>query len=687
MTVNDLPGIYVRGWKGLDVARRVVAGLFLLMALGCFWQVREWGAEWREALPTRLEEKPESRPKVEHYMRTGLYWGVLTGGVVMLVMAAAGPLWLRRPGEFLEEKQDDKGGKEKAGESEIQSREKAGPWWPGVEYAQEKVWPLVGNRGFWLLLFGIAVLGTGLRAERMDLSVYNDDEYSLRRHIRGTFERPRPVTDIKSDPVFTPVSWQETFFENREGNNHILFSALSRLCLNTWQAATGRTAIDFSHWAFRMPSFLAGIGMILFTALLLRSAGLPRAALIAALLIAVHPWLIRFSTEGRGYALATFFTLGHAYFAYLVLRYGRWRWWILYGVAQFGALYANLGVLWCVVLINIGAMLAVGVRWVYRVQYPVLVQAGRYVAVNLVTIALLVPLLLPSILQIEKHTDLGRARDEFDETWIYEGWSRLTSGMNYFRLSEPVSTVPTVQTMPLAWTWVMVVAPVLVLAAIIFLVRRRGIFLAIWPMFVLAPVMTKVMFAQRELLLYIWYMLFATPGILILIALGMEAVWRLGEDKRRQRVVRAGLVGAAGAAIILYLMTVSIHLPNILKTSKFPLKPALEAMGRPIDPTGQKTTEVIGLGHWTPIGFYDPHIIVTYDLETLEEAIAWAEETDRPLSYCVSDRRVAFKYQPEILDRVEKSGDFELVARIPGLTREVFVHHVWRYRHTPRDGE
>ena len=61
-------------------------------------------------------------------------------------------------------------------------------------------------------------------------------------------------------PVFEPVTWVDTLAENRNGNNHVLHSVLSRLSLGVWRPCGGTRGREFSERWVRMPSYLAGLG-------------------------------------------------------------------------------------------------------------------------------------------------------------------------------------------------------------------------------------------------------------------------------------------------------------------------------------------------------------------------------------------------------------------------------------------
>jgi uncharacterized membrane protein len=83
-------------------------------------------------------------------------------------------------------------------------------------------------------------------------------------------------------------------------NNHILYSALARLSI----VIGGPTPA-----MARLPEMVFGVLLVPATAIALRRAWTPPAALVAAAVVSAMPYLIAFSTNARGYSLVMFFFL------------------------------------------------------------------------------------------------------------------------------------------------------------------------------------------------------------------------------------------------------------------------------------------------------------------------------------------------------------------------------------------
>jgi 4-amino-4-deoxy-L-arabinose transferase-like glycosyltransferase len=106
-------------------------------------------------------------------------------------------------------------------------------------------------------------------------------------------------------------------------------------------AAWLTTQIDLTPELLRAPSFVAGVATIPLVYLVGVQTVKARAAVIAATLTALSPFMIYYSTEARGYAAMTAFVLLST-FAMLRAVDGRQaRWWVVYGAGTCAAVYSH----------------------------------------------------------------------------------------------------------------------------------------------------------------------------------------------------------------------------------------------------------------------------------------------------------------------------------------------------------
>jgi Dolichyl-phosphate-mannose-protein mannosyltransferase len=101
------------------------------------------------------------------------------------------------------------------------------------------------------------------------------------------------------------------------------------------------TRIDTAPELLRAPSLLAGAAAIPLTFLLgLRTVGL-RAALVAAALAALAPFMIFYSAEGRAYEVVIILALLSTLAMLAAIEDGRARWWVAYGACSCAAVYTH----------------------------------------------------------------------------------------------------------------------------------------------------------------------------------------------------------------------------------------------------------------------------------------------------------------------------------------------------------
>ena len=109
------------------------------------------------------------------------------------------------------------------------------------------------------------------------------------------------------------------------------------------------TQLGLTPELLRAPSLLAGVATIPLIYLVgLRTVGRP-AALVAATLTTLSPFMIFYSAEARGYALAMALVLLSTLALLAAVDDGRARWWVVYAAATWGAMYTHYTVVFVLV--------------------------------------------------------------------------------------------------------------------------------------------------------------------------------------------------------------------------------------------------------------------------------------------------------------------------------------------------
>ena len=164
--------------------------------------------------------------------------------------------------------------------------------------------------------FGIVLVALLLRAPRLSQSLWYDEMYTLTEYVDGPWHKV-----LASRPgEYVP-------------NNHVLHTVLAKAVYALGPRGE-LEGLGPSETLLRLPAMLAGTVLPIALAWPLRRAA-PVAAFLLATLAALHPWLLAFSVEARGYTLMLLFSV----LATQALPDGRHRWPIAYPLCLAGAIY------------------------------------------------------------------------------------------------------------------------------------------------------------------------------------------------------------------------------------------------------------------------------------------------------------------------------------------------------------
>ncbi len=525
----------VSGWRSryraLDANGRTCVWLVVACCLVCIVLIlvlRGMEHPWEGKTAKRVANGERVRP--EDYGRIGEYW---TGGgnaVLWALLALSVCRWWPRAG----------------GRDELPL---AGRGKTGVE--RDSGWRDGGRmkRLGWLVLVAILLLAGWIRYPQLNRSVMFDEQDNLRWNIHGYYD----MEHESGKPVFKDAGWEGALFGNRKGNNPVLLSATSRASIAVWRRFSGAPIEVFSRKAMRFPVFIVGLvsiaGIYWFLALL----GMRRAAVLAALLAAVHPFHIEYSIEARGYGFVMMGASLAAPCALLALRTNRWRWWVGLGLSFFLMLYAFLGSVYFVAMLAATIAGYLGVR-AWRHRDPA-ARAGlvRLGVAGIVTLSLYLQLSVPALMQ-------------FKEIWISQGYTNHL-GMEW--LFAVVTEYSTGALLVPAWReaaeamgrgvglfeyvtrvlfesdpwYVMLVFVVIPVAAGLGFVRllRLGLEMRLLlAAVIMAPLLMFLhhRFGTHSVLMF-WYLIFFLPTLIVFVAVGLDTLgWGLAS--RMGRVPGAG---------------------------------------------------------------------------------------------------------------------------------------------------
>ncbi len=548
---------------------------------------------------------------------------------------------------------------------------------------------------------GAAIILAAIQAyPRLSMSLWGDEHWSLRESIAGRFQHDLDTGDLESaqDTLYWEgLGWEDALWRYETTNHHFLYVILAKGANQIWQGVTGAPDYAFSETALRLGPFLFGLAGLGLWARVLRPISLSAACLFP-LLMAIHPWYLRYVTEGRGYALL--FSL----LPWLILalqsavRHGTRRAWSGVVIAQTLVIYAWPGMVPVVAALQ----LAVGVG-IYRRRHTGggASTARRWILANLATAMLLLQILAPCIPQIWTYLHAEVPFRPLDLRWLTDVLSRMAIGCDGLDPTGYVDLNPLyVTTQGLLATSPILTSLVFVLLATGFVtgcghwLRRAALGPETFGALLGTGALMYAVAAVTGAALYQWYFVYLLPFGFALVALGFAglaggiagAMGRLSKPSRTR-------MAATTAALPLAALTIyaaAVH-PQTRALRSLPLDPRREsvAMTRPAaaidDPAHLR---VITAHCGQPTLNYDPHgwlLLATnapHDGENgpgLAQLMRLADATGAELWVNVGSEAEMRQKWPAVARMLDTDVLFEPPVPVHGLEPQ-FVRQLYRYR-------
>lgn len=278
---------------------------------------------------------------------------------------------------------------------------------------------------FWPLVLVAVVAGTALRIPLASRSLWWDECWVIRQCSHGTW---KPDKKNPLELSFSPTTWKRCAFYYQKPTNHVPMSLAQKASLTTWRSLAGAPDHEFSDLAARVPSLLASALAVVLMAWLLRLWGRPGVGVMAGLLLAVHPWHMRYGVDARAYALVVPLCLSAlAATTSLLQSKGRKTGpWIWLGLNQFIWLWAYPNALLDV------ALMFVILAWILiREQSNAADRwavGSRLVVSHIAAAMLLLQAFLPNFMQARHWAGQEDDAHYFDQTLLMETLSQMTTG-------------------------------------------------------------------------------------------------------------------------------------------------------------------------------------------------------------------------------------------------------------------
>jgi Dolichyl-phosphate-mannose-protein mannosyltransferase len=527
-------------------------------------------------------------------------------------------------------------------------------------------------RLFWPIVALITILYSVTAAPRLRQSLWDDEIYAVRKIVLGT-DRIQSDGSVK----IKQLPWERTLWHCEGARNHGLQSILSRLSLRAYQTVVHPAGLQFSETAIRLPSFIAGALSIPALALLVARLGFPWAGVVAAALMALHPWLLKLGTEARGYPFVFLFVPLMALCIVQAAPNASWRWLAAFAALEFGLLYAWPGTLLTVLVAN-AALLALILRLAPNRESRGK-AVSRWLAANAFTGLALLPLMAPWIPQVIQYMPTTIGLPLFGG-WFKNAGALLLTGSLWSKtglLDSPyLELLPWAVRHPLEFWCFAILAVLFIGMGALRMVRANAICAWVLTVLLLPGLLLVLLAAARGVYLQEWYLSSMVPGVVTVAAIGIVTLLS------RLQSVRAMRWAPLPLALLLiggYAAFTGRIRHRLMSRSMEPFRESVEMTRPTLNPNAPENQGIITASSLMFPLIYDPLVRKTL---TVEEYKALMREADsRKVPLYVNNGFIAGvkdRY-PEIHDFLANERYFECVATLYG-TEPMFDRTVYRYR-------
>ena len=185
-------------------------------------------------------------------------------------------------------------------------------------------------RWFWPLVIVAMATTFFYSLPRMTHGFWDDEELNVRTTLWGKFKPNKKTGEVE----VVRFDWLETIYGYSKGPNTRLLASFPARAKRLGTSSPSQRAFHWSSGRFVCRhSFLASWQSRLSRGY--QRISMPATGVVAAWLLAVHPWSIRYASEARGYSFVIFIVPVLFVFWRRAMVTGFWRWWSAYALAEF----------------------------------------------------------------------------------------------------------------------------------------------------------------------------------------------------------------------------------------------------------------------------------------------------------------------------------------------------------------
>lgn len=534
------------------------------------------------------------------------------------------------------------------------------PWLPRVA-TPRWFWPLLALTVGITLLFGV---------QRIGQSLWGDEEDSVRTYIHGEW-MPHSDGSLK----FRKPGWEHTFFNHRRTTNHQFQSILSRISHELWVGIARPQGLGLSETALRVPGFLVGLTAAVVLGALLLRLGLPRAGVVAAWLLVIHPWFIRYVTEARGYIFVIVLIPLLLLVLLNAVERRSWGWWLAFGACGLLTLYSHASTLYVLLLTNLLALVAILLRNPHGERTT---QVVRWLIVNVLAGMAYLQLMLPCLPQMLDYLASDTMRGILTTRWHENLGSHFFAGVPWNNSDNPSAGLLEMKwlvgTQPWHYGAAFAACGLLIPLGAWKLLRVKPAGWIVVAVFTLPAFFVYAMALMKGNYLYEWYLIPALPGVLATVGVGLDRVCA-----PLSHFHRAAPWLALGALLAAYGALSEPARAWLLARSIQPMRESVLAIRPTLDPFDPRQEEILTARLNAPPRSYDPRAVLIDKVEVLLTLMRHSDATGKPLYVNYGNIHAAAVDFPDISTLIEEDRLFEKFPKLPGLD-PTLERYIRRYR-------
>lgn len=520
------------------------------------------------------------------------------------------------------------------------------PWWWR--------WAMVGLALLFSTWYGMASFG--------QKSLWWDEVWSLRQCTHGQWKTV--TTDGVEALKFSPATWKKCAFYQAKPTNHPAASVLQKISLDLWRKVTGAEREDFSELAARVPSLIAsGIAVLL----VMRVVGIGRGVALLAVLLALHPWHLRYGVESRAYALIIPLCLSGILASHRVIitkgrRLGPWVW---FAINQAAWIYAFIPA-----VLDVGLMFLLTGWLLWRgetEQRDKRTLLIRHVVAHTFAALLWMQAYLPNLVQIPyisepgnipQVVDLSLAQNTLSQALFGVEWNRRQVGIEGAHLTSMVQRAGS----PTAALLILGLGAGIALIGLRAASRRTPAIAALLAVPLAAAVVHMGMSAALGLYFYPRFVISVLPVLVAGWALFPQVLADYTQNQRRIALVMA-------AAFIWFTTHQRLVLKHVPYTPYRDVAAFLHTLAEP----GQPKPQVVefGLGREAMEAYY-PDAISTSELPDLLKARVDAKAAGRECYVVLGYPTFHTQRLPEAMAALRDVRQFREIKGWPGIEEDFY---------------